>query len=118
MPRIEKSLQDTFEYTKQIEPENWHHLCYSFVKNTILVILDGKSLIDDSTNLPNTEFSSDKLNDFVLGYRNNTVRKFLGEMAEVNIWSKGLNKVKRLNLLTIKLQALKPSQNKKGQKNF
>ena len=93
-PRLEKSLQDTFEYTKQIEPENWHHLCYSFVKNTILVILDGKSLIDDSTNLPNIEFSSDKLKDFVLGYRNNTVRKFLGEMAEVNIWSKGLNKVK------------------------
>ena len=91
---IEKSLQDTYEYTKQIEPENWHFLCYSFVKNTILVILDGKSLIDDSTNLPNIEFSSDKLKDFALGYRNNTVRKFLGEMAEVNIWSKGLNKVK------------------------
>ena len=60
-----------------------------------MVILDGKTLIDDVTNIPDIEFSSDKLKDFVLGYRNNTVRKFLGEMAEVNIWSKGLNKVKR-----------------------
>ena len=82
-------------YFLQIEPEIWHHLCYSFVNNTIWIILDGKLLVDDLINLPSIQFDLKILKDkgFVLGYRNNPEGKFLGEMTDVNIWSKGLLKV-------------------------
>ena len=55
-------------------------------------MLDGTLLVDDLINLPSIQFDSKNMKNrgFILGYRNNPEGKFLGEMTEVNIWSKGL----------------------------
>ena len=87
-----------FLWTDDILPNQWHHFCYSFAKNSIWIILDGKLLHDDMLDLPDINLNLGSGYVLSLGTvkgpsvssLTNVQNKFIGEMTEVNFWNQGL----------------------------